>query len=847
MGSTDHRDRGNGSNGQANGRSVANVAWMPPPRDVRDPDEDGIDIRQVLGVLWEARRKIAAITAGVLALVVAVTLVSRMEFTMRGSLYLGDLQSKGGIFEGLAELYPTTGGEKGALGTEIEILKSRELMTEAILASGLNARIEPVGWSPPRYWRWRLDGRNLRELEGAWGELRATGTRLTTVRGGSRELDVLFTSATEFAIHEDGRRLGTGTVGKPFVSQGLELTLLAGDERAPREGNRYSLTIASIEDTLEGVLQQFSAYSPKASPGSTINVVHLSYTSAAPHQAQAFLEQLMRIYLAQNLAWKTEEAGAAEAFLTKQLEHIRASFDKAGQDLADYKKESTTIVLSEEAKSIIEQMGAFEQQRIAARLQVAALEQVRTLLAKGKAPTEAYLLGEAQDTVLATMSEGLVKAQLDYKRLSEQFTPDYPLVRDAQATLDAQLSTVRSYVTSRLARAKEQVSSLDAVIQKFEDKLKTLPDAELKLASLTQQSEVYAKLYTFLLERQQQAALTKASTISKSRILDTPILSYRESSPKLKVRVALGLALGFLLGIGFVLVRWRLATTFQSELEVRKAFQSLPLFASVPRRASSKRREGEALGPFESLAADLRSSFTEAFRLLRTNLYYSGSHDRDKIILVSSSGPGDGKTLTTLCLAGILAADGKRVLVVDGDMRKPSHHILLRQPQHPGLSAILTGEINWRETVHQVNTPFGVVSSISTGIVPPNPAELLSSSHLLPFLDDARLSFDYVLIDSPPFPLVSDALVLSHHADRLLTVIRLRSSHRRATEEHVHRLGMGHRGYGVVVNDISAGQGYGYGYGDGYGDAYQAADRAAPVRSPSKQGRFSKASDEHPD
>src|SRR5690606_39080712 len=112
----------------------------------------------------------------------------------------------------------------------------------------------------------------------------------------------------------------------------------------------------------------------------------------------------------------------------------------------------------------------------------------------------------------------------EHKRLTEQFTPDYPLVREAKAALDAQLNAVRSYVNNRLMRAREQVTSLDAAIEGYNEKLKDLPDAELKLATLTQETDVYSKLYQFILERQQQAALTKASTISNSRVLDAPIL-----------------------------------------------------------------------------------------------------------------------------------------------------------------------------------------------------------------------------------------------------------------------------------------------------------------------------------
>lgn len=815
MGSTPEAGNGHGNNGQGRGTLV----WTPPQRIEEDPeDESGLDFAHLWSVLREGRRAIALITFTIFAAVMFVTMIARMEFTLRGSLYLGDLQAKGGMLDALSAQFDL-GMEKGDIGTEIEILRSRELMTRAILASGLNTQLTSQGWSAPRYWTWRLGHRDFKSLEGVWGELRAVRTRLTGTTSSPRELGIVFDTATEYELQENGKVLGRTSLGKPLVLPDIEVNLVAGSDRGPSAGNRYSLKVLPIEYVVDEAARHLSTVSPRSSPGSSVNVIHLEFTSQSPHQGRAFLEELMLGYLEQNLSWKTEEAAAAEAFLTKQLENVRASLQKAGEDLAAFKKESTSIVLSEEAKAMIEQMGRFEEQRVAARLQVAALGQVKSALAKGNAPTEAYLLGEAQDTVLIGMSESLAKSQLEYKRLSEQFTGDYPVVKEAKAALDSQLKAVRSYVNTRLSRAQEQVASLEDVLKGYADRLKELPDAELELASLTREADVYSKLYSFLLEHQQQAALTKASTISKSRVLDSPTLPFLETSPKVPIRAVLGLGAGLLLGIVFVFGRRRFSTTFQSETEVRKVLPGLSLFASIPRQPEEKRAAGnDAPRLFDVLASDLRSPFAEAFRLLRTNVYYSGSLDQDKVILVSSPGPGDGKTVTTLCLAGILAADGKQVLVVDGDMRKPSHHILLRQPQHPGLSGVLTSETHWSQTVHVVRSPFGDFSSISTGIVPPNPAELLSSPHLAKFLAEAREKFDFILLDSPPFPLVSDALVLSRHADRLLSVIRVGNTRRPIAEEHARRLAAATQRYGIVVNDVGVGSGYGYGYGTyGYG------------------------------
>jgi tyrosine-protein kinase Etk/Wzc len=198
---------------------------------------------------------------------------------------------------------------------------------------------------------------------------------------------------------------------------------------------------------------------------------------------------------------------------------------------------------------------------------------------------------------------------------------------------------------------------------------------------------------------------------------------------------------------------------------------------------------------------------------LRANIYYSGPSKDDKVILITSPSPGDGKTLCTLSLAGALAADGKQVLVIEGDMHKPSHHLMFHQAQEPGLSSFLTRQVEWRHVTRVVETAHGSFDAITAGTIPPSPAELLSSPQFAAMVAHARRTYDFVLIDSPPFPVVSDALVISMYADRVLTVVRPQNTRRRAAEDHLRRFSASTPRYGVVINDVenrSSDVGYGY-------------------------------------
>ncbi len=225
-------------------------------------------------------------------------------------------------------------------------------------------------------------------------------------------------------------------------------------------------------------------------PGEAVKVVTVEFVDASPLRAARFVDALMRLYLERRQSWKTEEATHAETFVAGQVHGMKDALDDAERKLADYKKGSNVVVLSDEAKGLIEQLGKYEEQRVAARLKVAAFGQVQDLLKQEHAPIEQYLVGETDDPVLAGLSNSLAAAQQELRKLEERFTPDAPAVKEEQAQVDGQLKTIRDYVLGRSMRAQRQLDSLGQMIAQFEKKLRTVPGAEFDLAQLTRNAEV---------------------------------------------------------------------------------------------------------------------------------------------------------------------------------------------------------------------------------------------------------------------------------------------------------------------------------------------------------------------
>jgi tyrosine-protein kinase Etk/Wzc len=806
------------------------------------PSRDSIDLGELGAALRQSWRWIVVCAILAVCIVLAVTLTSQMTFKTSGSLYLGETQGKSNPVRS-SDTMDLLGTADSELGTEIEILKSETLVGRAVLESGLNVRVTPYGWNPPQYWQWRKSHRDPDALEPALKEIGATGSLGDGVRY-SQAYKVRFVSGTDYELWSDPKgfassklgqlisrirpgllseaepqRLGKGKLGDVLATPGLRLTLVKGVARGPRPGAEYSVVVHPLDDVVASIVEGLTVAPPKsAAPGQSVSVVKVEFADTSPALAKAFLEKLMRGYLAQRQNWKTEEATAAETFVTNQLRGMRESLDTAEKQLANYKEKSGVVMLSDEARAMIEQLGTFEQQRVAARLQVSAMKDIEKKLKKGDSvPVEAYMLGESHDTVLAGLGESLTKAQEELKRLEQEFTEDAPAVRDQRAQVDARREMVKNYVATRASRAHEQLSSLSGIIGGFENKLKTVPRAELELAQLGRHAEVMSKIYSYLLERQQQAAIVKAATISDNRILDLPKLPTREDSPTLGKRLLAGALFGLLLGTVFVFGRRRFAPTFQSVVDVQRKLDGLPSFSVVPRRPKLRRRNNASpdLQPpvFDAISEDPGSGFAEAFRLLRANLYRSAARGGgSNVILVTSPNPGDGKTLCTLALAATLAADNKRVLVIDSDMHKPSHHSVLGLWQEPGLSNVLSGKSHWREVINSVPLARGELHAIPAGEGLPGTSEWFSSLHVANFFADVRRYYDFILLDSPSFPLVSDALMMSTHADRVLSVIRVRNTRRTLAEEHVSRLSS-LAPCALVINDAEASPHDRYGYG----------------------------------
>jgi tyrosine-protein kinase Etk/Wzc len=765
----------------------------------------GLDLRLVWNVVQDRRGLV--LLCGVLCFiaVMTMTLTARMEFVVHGRLYLGELDEPA-QYGAISEL---TGAGGSDVFSEIEIMRSRSRIERAVLESGLNATLRPIGTDAVQMWRWLQSERDPALLDADRQRVRVQLAALPERASQGQAFRVEFQDAQHFSVRDENAQvILQGSLGQALKTEQLTLSLVKGEAAAPQAGDVYRLSVQPTESTVDAVLRKLDISVPKSPTSATpVKVLALELTSPQPFQASAFLDALMQTHLAERQTWKTEDAEAAEDVIVQQLAGMQSSLDHSEQELARYKSDNPVVAQQSQPQVIVAQLATYEQQRTAARLQLTTLEGMLKNLERPDANIEAFLLGESQDNVLQQLGSALTISRQQLVELRSQSSDATTEVKQQKAKVDEQLSMIRRYVSGRLTRARAQVAQLDAVIEQYNTELSAVPTAELALAQIGRRSDVYSRVYSYLLESQQRTAIAKATKRSKNRILDRPSVPAREVAPNLWLR-ALSLPFGICFAALLVVVRALSSGRLRTEAEVRSALRNTTVFANVPRiprKLLSKRASPVydlAALPFEGLG------LAEAFRTLRANLYYNLSGPLGKVVLITSPSPGDGKTTSALCLAGALAADQKRVLLVDADLRKPSHFQLLGHEPGQSFSKLDDAGSGISVTPHRIYLSHGVVHAVDPGFGVA--AETLSSEAFVRFLERVRLEYDYILLDAPSYPATADPLVLASQADFALTVIRLGNTSRADAEAHVYGVLSRVRGHALVVNDSHAVSAEGY-------------------------------------
>ena len=557
----------------------------------------------------------------------------------------------------------------------------------------------------------------------------------------------------------------------------------------------------------------------------TTTIAQIALKESHKQRAIDFINTLVAFYNQDANDEKNEVAQKTADFIEDRIAIINRELGTTESQLADFKQKSGLTDLASDAKLALEENSKYEQLRIENQTQIRLVEFLRDYInnpanADEVIPSNVGL----QDQNLSTVIDQYNTMIIERKRLLRTSSENNPAVINMKTGIEAMRHSVQTTVASVLEGLRITKGNLDRQASKFEGRISNAPQQEKEFLTIARQQEIKAQLYIMLLQKREENAITLAATATNGRIIEQALPDKDPVAPKKKMFLLVALILGLGIPVGIIYLIDLLKYKIENAEDVQK-LTSVPLIAELPH--CQKPAQGAIV-----VRENHNDIMEETFRGLRTNLMFM-MESGEKVIMVSSTQPGEGKSFVAGNLAVSLALLGKKTLIVGMDIRKPglnkvfnlSHREkgltnYLSDPEHTDLFALVQ--------------PSGIHTNLDIlpgGAVPPNPTELVARPVLDHAIAQLKERYDYIILDTAPIGIVTDSAIVSRVADLCLYVCRAEVTPKVAFQ-YINEL-KNDRKFGklaTVLNDIdmtkrknSYGYGYGkkYGYGYGYGYGFQ--------------------------
>lgn len=496
------------------------------------------------------------------------------------------------------------------------------------------------------------------------------------------------------------------------------------------------------------------------------SILKLQINDIRPERAIEFLDALSKRYIEYSTAAREEVNAKTDEFIETQLLKIEANVDSLQRIIDEQREKAGNLSLTRNEQAYFQELVQLEAQQEELRLNVRSLKALEDYLGRGventSIPPSAFL---TSDAVAADKVGQLYDLQLQRTQMLLDVTPSsFQITR-----LDSLISTTRyslfDYIGSARIALEEEELELAARVATLEAKLFRLPKSEREILAIERRLTINDKFYGYLLEQRATNLIARAAITSNASIIEAA-RSIGITGPNKAKTIRDYTLFGLAVAIGLALLRLLLFERLESVNELREA-TTLPVSGGVPRYEDITDKEYVLVA-----SKSPRHPTTEAFRGLRTNLQYLLNKDGQNTILISSMHPGEGKTFTATNMAALMAQAGKKTLLIDYDLHKPRVHKALDVPRGTGLSGYLIGQVPWSMAVQPTDIPG--LDVITSGPVPPNASELVLNDRTDELIAEARKAYDFVVIDTPPILLITDALVLMRHVDRALLVANVK-------------------------------------------------------------------------
>jgi capsular exopolysaccharide synthesis family protein len=592
-----------------------------------------------------------------------------------------------------------------------------------------------------------------------------------------------------------------------------------------QDGNEFYFTLNSARDLTQRFYDNLSV----RILNNTAKTIEVSYENNNAFLARDFVMALANEFIRYDLERKSLSDENILLFIDSQIDTVFQRLRDSEILLNQYKQENKISNLEELSSVYFSRMNQFEDEIIQLELEEKLLSEIEKLTFSDNREIEVYNLvpivaGSKYEGALSGLLQGLYGLLMRKEEALFSVTPDNTKIKGLEYQIEIQRNLIVETIKALRNKLKERKDNLSAKMGDVEGDFYSLPSKELEFARLQRLFSINDKYYTLLLEKRIEYRISKEGFVSNNQILEDARVPRIPVSPRRNVVLLAFIVAGLLLNFVFISIRYLLHNDITSLNEiVRLSNASISTLGVIPKYKHDI--------PVSMLLIDKnpKSVMSEAFRNLRTNLQFVDNTPGSKIAAITSTISGEGKTFITINLAGIIAYSGKKVLIIDLDMRKPKVHKGFNVDNDKGMSTLLIGKHSMEECVRKdglENLWF-----ITAGPIPPNPSELILSNRMSEILKELRESFDVIIIDTPPVGLVTDGISIIQQADYPIYVFRadyskkqfIQSLDRLKNENRINRITAVLNGVDIERNKYAYRYGYGRGYGYGYGYGYGAS------------------------
>jgi tyrosine-protein kinase Etk/Wzc len=686
---------------------------------------------------------------------------------------------------------------KSNLDNEIEVLKSRTLITNAVRSLGLNVSYINEG---------RVKSEELYKNS-------PIQFNFFSFNDGYKEKNIVYkvigSGTNSYILYDrNENKKGVYQYGQTIKLREGDAVVFETDKRKSFKENPFKVMVQ-----IRPVGSVASGYKSRLNVkkvGDRTTIVELSIVDQVGERAEDFLNGLIRVYNQDVVADKNLVFENTSRFINDRLKIIADELDGVEKSTEAFKIKHHVTDITSESNLYLTNASDFEKKEIETETKLKVVGVMEDYLKKANEndliPAN-VLTSDASATGLIDQYNQLV---LERNRMLKNGGPKNAVI----LTLNKKIEALRLDIREVLLRLRGQleIQKKDLAYQNavFNGKISKIPTLEREARSLGRQQQIKEALYLYLLQKREETAISLAITSPNAKVIDAAISSGSPVSPQKRSIYMMALALGALLPFGILYLINMLDNKVKDRSDVESKL-SIPILGDIPTSFSNE----------EVIESNSNSSAAEAVRIARTNLEFMLNQvpeGKAKTVFVTSTLPREGKTFVAVNIAGAIALSGKKVLLIGMDVRNPKLEDYLHLPKEGVTNYLSSKDLDLHSLIHKIPN-YEAFYVLPSGVIPPNPAELLMSNKVNVLFEQLKSEYDYIVVDTSPIHLVTDTLLIAQHADSFVYVIRanyldkglLYVPYKLYQEKKLPNMAL-------LINDTDIRKGYGYGYGAyGYG------------------------------